>query len=61
MKSAALSPTIIEAAFVFPEGNRGKMEESATRSPFVPLTFSLGLTTPMGSASGAILQLPDGC
>ena len=40
IRSDAISPTIIDGAFVLPDGIDGKIEASATRNPSTPRTFS---------------------
>ena len=58
IRSATLSPIMIEGALVLPEVSVGMIEASATRRPWMPCTRSLGSTTAIGSMP--ILQVPTG-
>lgn len=57
-RSAAFSPTIATAAFVFAPTMDGMMDASATANPATPRTLRSGVTTPISSESGAILHVP---
>lgn len=56
--SAAFSPIINAAAFVWPATIWGIIDASTTRKLRMPMTCNLGLTTAVGSVSGPILQVP---
>ena len=56
--SAAFSANMITGALMLPEGMVGITEASTTRSPSMPYTFRLGLTTAIGSSAAPILQVP---